>query len=465
MPPMSQPPAEPTEPDIDELQAERDRLREQVERLEAKPERRQRTRRILAPLLVVLAVLVFAAAVPGSWTRRTLLDTDRYVAVVGPLAQDPAIQEYLTRTITSAVFDGLSVEDRLSVALTERDPRLAFLAGPITDSVRGFVQEKVQVLVSSDAFATYWTEANRFVHSQLVAALEGEEGTLSTVNGQVVLNLLPLVNEALRQVSSVASELIGRDISLPPVSAEEVPSEVIPKLEAALGVNLPDRFGTIVIYDGNELATAQRAVDLFGRGVVLFVLLFLAFGAAAIALSVRKRRTLVQLSASFAVVLVLERRFAIAASNRVVDQARDENRAAAKAVVDQVLGSLLTYTAVLLAIALVVLVVALVTGPYPWAIRGRTWVRDLGRAASGGFREGARPREAAWVTAHRDAVMMAIAAVGVIILLLVDLTIGGLVLVALLLGACELFVYRVATAGPRSDLAGEVTAPPSTPEG
>ena len=188
MPPMSQPPAEPTEPNIDELQAERDRLREQVERLEAKPERRQRTRRILAPLLVVLAVLVFAAAVPGAWTRRTLLDTDRYVAVVGPLAQDPAIQEYLTRTITSAVFDGLSVEDRLSVALTERDPRLAFLAGPITDSVRGFVQEKVQVLVSSDTFATYWTEANRFVHSQLVAALEGEEGTLSTVNGQVVLN-------------------------------------------------------------------------------------------------------------------------------------------------------------------------------------------------------------------------------------------------------------------------------------
>ena len=447
-----------------EIQAERDRLREQVERLEARPERRQRTRRILAPILVVLAVVTFAAAVPGAWARRTLLDTDRYVAVVGPLAQDPAVQEYLTRTITTAVFDGLSVEDRLRTALTERDARLAFLAGPITDSVRGFVQEKVQVLVSSEGFATAWTEANRFVHAQLVAALQGQEGTLSTVNGQVVLNLLPIVNEALRQVASVASELVGRDISLPEVTAEEVPAEVIPKLEAALGVNLPDRFGTIVIYDGDELATAQRAVDVFGRGVVLFVLLWLVFSAAAIALSVRKRRTIVQLSAGFAVLLVLERRFAIAASDRVVDQAREENRAAARAVVDQVLGSLLTYTAWLLAIALVVLVVALVTGRYPWAVRGRAWIRDLGLTAAGAFRQGARPREAEWVAVHRDGLMLGIAALAMLILLLVDLTIGGFLLVALILAGCELFVYRVATAAPNADQAAELAGPPNAPE-
>ena len=412
---------------------------------------KQWTRRIVTPMLVVLAMVIFAAAVPGTWARRTLLDTDRYVAVVGPLAQEPAVQHYLSATITAAVFDALSVEDRLSMVLTQRAERLAFLAGPITDSVRGFVQEKVQGLVSSDAFAEYWTQANRSVHGQLVAALKGEGGTLVTENGQVVLNLLPIVNEALRQVSNVATELTGRDVSLPEVTVEELPSQVIPQLETALGVDLPDRFGTIVIYDGDELATVQRAVDVFARGVVLFALLFLVFAAAAIGLSTRRRRTIVQLSAALALVLVLERRFAIAAASRVVDQAREENRSAARAVVDLVLGSLLTYTAWLLAIAVVALIVASVTAPYPWAVRMRAWVRGLGLAAAGAFRQGTRPREAAWVGTHRDALMLSGAAVGVVILLLADLTIGGILLVALLLGIYELLVYRVATVGSLDD--------------
>jgi hypothetical protein len=57
----------------------------------------------------------------------------------------------------------------------------------------------------------------------------------------------------------------------------------------------------------------------------------------------------------------------------LVDQAKPENQAAARAVIDQVLGTLLWYTGWLVAIAFVVLVVALVTGPYPWAVRVRGW--------------------------------------------------------------------------------------------
>ena len=41
------------------------------------------------------------------------------------------------------------------------------------------------------------------------------------------------------------------------------------------------------------------------------------------------------------------------------------------------LGTLLRYTGWMLAITLLVIVVALLTGPYPWAVRLRTWVRDL----------------------------------------------------------------------------------------
>ena len=430
---------------IEDVEAERDRLRRRVEDLEARPQRRRRTRRVLAALFVALAVLAFAIGVPAAWARRTLLETDRYVAVVSPLPEDPAVQEYLARTVTTSVFDALTVEERVRDALTERAPRLTFLAGPLTDGVRGFVQDRVRGIVASEGFATYWTSVNRFVHEQLILALEGESRIVTT-EGRVVLNLLPIVNEALRRVSGIVSELIGRDLELPEVTADQVPAEAIPRLESALGIELPDRFGTIVVYDGNEVAAVQRAVNAFGRGVVLVALAFLIFAGVALWLSPSKRRTLVQLLAGALVMLVVERRFAIAAADRIVGEAQEPNREAARVVVDQVLGSLLTYTGWLVAIALLVLVVALVTGPYRWAVGLRARTREIGRALSGGLGTAPPPAVATWVSAHRDALMLGGAAVGALILFMVNLSLVGAIVTTLLVALYELVVYRGAAA-------------------
>jgi hypothetical protein len=428
-----------------DLEAERDRLRRRVEELEARPQRRRRVRRVAAALFVVLSIVAFAAAVPAAWARRTVLETDRYVAVVAPLPEDPAVREYLSRTITTSIFDALSVEERLREALSERAPRLTFLAGPLANGVRGFVQDRVEGIVSSEGFATYWADANRFVHEQLVLALEGE-GSVVVTDGKVVLNLLPIVNEAFRSISGTVSELIGRDITLPEVTGDQVPAEAITRLETALDVDLPERFGTVVVYDGNEIAAVQRAINAFARGVVLAVLAFLLFGGLALWLSPSKRRTLVQLTTAALVVLVVERRLAIVAADRIVGQARDENREAARAVVDQVLGSLLEYTGWLALILASVLLIALLTGPYGWALRLRAWTRDLGATASGAVREGPSPAVAAWTSAHRDALMLGVAGLLVAILLLVDLSIGGLVVVIALGVALELLIHRIAAA-------------------
>lgn len=428
---------------VEDLEAERDRLRERVVELEARPDRRRRTRKVFAALFTALSILAFAAVVPAAWARRTLLETDRYVEVVAPLPEDPAIREYLSRTITDAVFEALSVEERVSDALADRAPRLAFFAGPLTNGVRGFVRDRVHGIVSSEAFATYWTEVNRFVHGQIVLALEGQS-SLVTTDGKVVLNLLPMVNEALRRISGIASELIGRDLRLPEVTSEEVPAKVIPRLEATLGVDLPDRFGTIVVYDGNEVATMQRAVDALGRWVVLVALGFLVFAGVALWLSPSKRRTLVQLLAAALVVLVLERRFAITAADRIVGEAREENREAARVVVDQMLGTLLGYTGWLALIALLVLSIPLVTGPYRWAVRLRTWARDVGTAAVGKTTEGPSPGVGVWISVHRDASMLIGAALAALVFFVANLSFAGAIVLTLLFAAYELLVLRIA---------------------
>ena len=426
------------------IQAERDELENRVRTLEDRPAKRRRLRRVSTAILLVLTVLLFALAVPGLWVRRTVADSDRYVAMVAPLAREPAVQEYLARTVTAQVFAALGVEERLGAALTERAPRLVFLAGPITDAVHGFVEEKVQAILASEGFATYWEEANRFTHAQLVAALRGESDVLVVADGKVVLNVLPLINQGLQAVSSVVTELLGRPVDLPELTGDEIPAEAVARIEETLGVVLPERFGTITVYDSEELGAVQDAVDLARRVLFLIVALFLLGAAATLWASTRRRRTLIQLVSALAAVLVLERRFVIAAANRVVDAAKSENRGAARSVVDQVSGTFLGFTGWLLVVAIVVLLVALVSGPYPWAVRLRAWVRDIGRALTSPAARGQLGPAALWAGAHRDALMFGGAVAFVILLLVLDLSIGWVLLVALLLLAYELAVYRLA---------------------
>ncbi len=438
--------------EVERLRAERDALEHRVETLENRPGRRRRVARVTATLLTVLAVLVFAVAVPGLWARRTLLDTDRYVATAAPLAQDPAVQEYLARTVTQQVFVALDVQTRLADVLRERNPQLAFLAGPISNGVEGFVQDQLLKVFASDAFATAWEQANRFAHSQLIAALEGGGDTVVVQEGTVVLNLLPLVNQGLVAISGVVTDLIGHPVTLPEITGDEIPSEAITKLESALGIDLPDRFGTVAIYDSEDLAAVQQGVDLASRAIVALAVLFLILAAVAIWVSPRKRRTLLQLATALAVVLVIERRFAIAESNAIVDKVKPENQAAARAVVDQVIGSLLRYTGWFLAVAVLILLVTLVSGPYPWAVKLRGWVSDVA-ATAGGAARGREPAGAAtWVAAHRDALMLGGAIVGALVLLVVDLSVIGFLVFAVVIAVYELVVYRTGSVRTGSDL-------------
>jgi len=353
--------------DANRLRAERDALEKRVEQLEDRPAKRRKVRGVFTAILLVLSILCFTIAVPGLWARRTVFNTDEYVSTVAPLASDPAVQEYLARTITEEAFTALDVQSRLQQVLQERDARLAFLAGPLADGLKGVVQSQLQNLFASDQFQQLWSSLNRTVQAQIVAVLANKSSTFQIVNDAVVLNVLPLINQALQSISGTISDLIGHPVTLPTITGDEVPSQALTALQSALGVTLPADFGSIVIFRSSSLTTIQDIVNLAQRAVVLLGLLFLLFAAIALWVSPHRRRTLLQLSVAALAVMIIERRLAIWQSNSLVTKALPENQAAVRAVVDRVLGSLLMYTAWFLAIAAIVIVIALITGPYPWA--------------------------------------------------------------------------------------------------
>jgi hypothetical protein len=227
------------------------------------------------------------------------------------------------------------------------------------------------------------------------------------------------------------------------IEPDTVPTDALPRIESALGVDLPDDLGAIEVFDAAQLRQVQGAVTLFQRGVVALALLWVVALAIAIVASQRRRRTLLQAFVAFALILVVERRAAIATSSGLVAALAPERQPAGSSVMDVVLGDLLRYTAWLLTAALAVVIIALVTGPYSWARRARGGVRDVAAATFLAARSSDGPT-AGWVAARRDGLMLGVAAVAIALLLFVDMSLLGAAIALLVLGGVELAIWRTA---------------------
>ena len=455
-PPRGESPEE-VKAELERVTAERDLLEAKVETLEAP--KRHRLRRILAPILVALAVIVFTVTVPAAWGERTVLNTDRYVATVEPLAGDPAVQQAIAARLTDEVFAALNVQEVLSNALASIGERATILAGPLTSALQGFVQDQVLKVVQSDAFQTFWVEANRFVHTQVLAVLRGETDTVSVVGGKVLLNLLPLVNLALASIERVSSDLVGGAVTLPTITPGELASTAIPKLEQALGVDLPENYAQIPVYDSNELEALQKTLYWSERLLILLLILIPVLVAAALVVSIRRRRTLIQLAVGGAIGLVIIRRVAIIARDDLFANVNTQRHPGVRVLTDTVMDSLFRYTGILLAILLLTLLIALITGPYPWAVATRRWVRDVWRGAAGAIR-GERVDESGrvtWLRAHRDGLMLGGGIVALLCLFLFDLSFLGFAILTIVLVLYELAVYGIGHE-PEPEEPGEATA-------
>jgi hypothetical protein len=191
--------------------------------------RRQRWRSIVATLMIVVACVLAPLSVVAIWTRNQVTNTDRYVATVAPLADDPAIQNAVADQITAQVFTYIDVQgltNQAVDALAERGltPALAdqlrALAVPIANGVQSFTRSQVGRVVESDAFADAWVQANRVAHAELVAALTGEGGGSVTVeNDTVTLNMAAFIETVKQRLVDSGFSVAAR---IPTVNASFV---------------------------------------------------------------------------------------------------------------------------------------------------------------------------------------------------------------------------------------------------
>ncbi len=356
------------------------------------------TRWTVSVALVVLASLLGIVSVVSRYVRSELLDTDRYVETVAPLASEPAVQDAVGERVTTEIFTRLDVqevaEDALSRLTELGAPEVVTgLAAPLADQVESFVEERVNEFLASPEFAELWEDANRTAHAEVKAVLTGETGDVVSVeDGVIRVDVGPVV-------SAVRDRLVDRGLDL--------------------ASNIPDVSATFTLVESQQLESAQRYVRILDDVATLVPFVALAVAAAAVLVSPNRRRGLLMAAlgiglgmVALALALALVRAWYLSnATGEVLptDAAIDIART--------LLAPLRLAMRAVLVLGLVVAIGAFLAGPSGPA----RWLRSLGgrvRAATRSRLEGERepsPVEA-WIGTYKGALRVGIVAVAVLIL-------------------------------------------------
>jgi hypothetical protein len=426
------------------------------------PARRGALRTLAVGVMVTLFIILLPVTTVSAWAHRTVLDTNTYVNTLKPIAADPVVTEAMSREITDQMYAALDIPQAVAQALP---PKAVVLAGPIANGARDYVQKAVERVLSSPAFQKLWTEANRFAHTQLVAVLRGHTDALQATGGAVVINLVPLLDAAMQRAQAFVSRVTGHPVVLPAITGHEVPSVACAKISAALQRPLPPTCGVITLFRAHNLTMARRLVQVFDRTVLGLLIALPVLAALALALSRRRRRTLLQLSIGGAIALVLVRRTVFWGEDQLLAGAKPENRAARGAIVHHLLNGFFGITLWLVALALLTAAIALVTGPYAWAVATRRAVSVAGRAirvtATGNQKATGANEAVVWTREHYDLLRWGGIAVAVILIAALNLSLITFLVVAVLLGLFEVGVHRLhalpPTGAPRAGIGGAIT--------
>lgn len=234
--------------------------------------RRWGVRSIASLVVFVLATALAPIALVGHWGHRTVIDTERYLETVGPLIEQPEVQEALAVSITDAVVERIDTEAQVEGLLSTLFPDSPFtgpLASPIAAGINSLIGELVVRFVASEQFQQAWIALNRAAQRGLIALLEGgQEGPIQVKGDEIVLD----ISSAL---AAIQAHLVENGIS------------------AAAGLTLPDRDRQIVLGTVQGLGQIRFIYSLTSPILQWFPLLVAALFALSIALARRRARTVV----------------------------------------------------------------------------------------------------------------------------------------------------------------------------
>ncbi|MFD6417354.1 hypothetical protein [Streptomyces sp. NPDC060194] len=233
--------------------------------------RGRRGRAVGAVVLMLVAALLTPLAVVAVWASDVVGDTDRYVATMAPLADDPDVQDAVAERVTTAVMERLDLPSLIDGADAADRPLLDDLLGglsePVTSGLTGFVRDRVDAFVASPAFASVWDDLNRAAHQAVDNALTGnDEGVVELTDDTVTLDLAPVIERVKQRL-----------------------------VDDGLGVadRIPEIHTDFVLVRSDDIGAARKGFRLLQILGVWLPVAAAVIAAAGVLVAVRRRRALV----------------------------------------------------------------------------------------------------------------------------------------------------------------------------
>lgn len=238
----------------------------------AKPRSQWGARSIASLLIFIIAAVFTPIALVGHWGHRTVIDSARYIDTVGPLIDQPEVQESLASAVTEAVVAKADTENQVEGLLNKLFPDsnlTGAIASPIASGINSLIGELVTKFIASDQFATVWVELNKAAQKGLLAALEGgDSGPIQIKGPDVVLD----ISSAL---AVIQQHLVDNGIT------------------AAQNITIPDNDRQIVLMSSPALEQVRFIYSFTSPILQWFPLVIAAMFALSIALARRRARTVV----------------------------------------------------------------------------------------------------------------------------------------------------------------------------
>jgi hypothetical protein len=303
---------------------------------------------LLVRILVLLGALFAILSLLAGYVRFQGLDTDTVENSAEELIADPEIRDQIAATLVEQLFANVDVESVVSERLP---PEQQGLAGPIAGAVQIGADRAAQRLLERPRAQRLWVRSITETHRNLIRVLEDETGPIGTEEGQVVLDLEPLIIQLGERVA-----IVGR------ISERFLAN--------------PDA-GRITIIEADQLETAQTLTQFLKFLGTWLWLVPVALWALALWLAAGRRRsilTMIGISSIVAglIVLVIRR----VTGSLVVDElATTESVEQAAGDAWDILTSLLRDGGLtLLGIGVILLVAVWIAGPSGYATDARRWL-------------------------------------------------------------------------------------------
>lgn len=428
--------------DTDELRAEIERLRAENAALVAEPPKQTFWRNASATVLILIGVILVSLSVSALWLNRTLMDETRFVETLSPLAQNVAIQDWVAKSSTDAIFANVDIEGYVKQALEPLPPQAAMLAAPITGAVQNFIRDAATKVVRSSQFAVVWEKSLHLTHKAFIAAISDKQSGIITKQGGVVTLDVSLLIDELK--ASLADKGLG----------------------FVQNINLPISTSQVTLVDSQALADLGFAIQMLNATAWVLPLLALALLAGGIAVAANRRRAVLWMGVGILTLTIIPVQAIYLGqfqfTQAMLDLAKMPS-AASQAAYDIIFVNLIRANQLASVIGLVFIIGAIFAGPSAWATALRNGLRhgvtNIGPEWDFGV-------VGEWIHVHESGMRTTGIIAAVVMLLVVPTkslsTIIGLVVWVVLWMLAVMFFGRPRPVPPADDAVVEEDGPRST---